>query len=207
MLSFHGWAGTGKNFVSNITIKNIFKNGMESHFVYFVLGPHALKKQSQAGEYGDYIHDLVTSSVGACSRSLFFFDDIDHIPDGVLDALVPFIMNTPNADNIDFRISMFIFLSNAGSHAIYELTLKHVKEGKRREDLKLHNVEHLVTAEVYGSTGGLHGSQLIEKHLISHFIPFLPMEREHIKQCIRADIARKGYHATDQIVNEVADMM
>ena len=43
-------------------------------------------------------------------------------------------------------------------------------------------------------TGGLWQADLISRHLISHFIPFLPLERQHVRSCICALLQRDLYH-------------
>ena len=58
--------------------------------------------------------------------------------------------------------------------------------------------------------GGLWHSELITKNLISSYIPFLPLERKHVKQCIRDGIVQKGFYVhKDDIpeskVQEIAD--
>ena len=35
VLSFHGRSGTGKNLACEQIVKNIYKEGMDSHFVHF----------------------------------------------------------------------------------------------------------------------------------------------------------------------------
>lgn len=37
---------------------------------------------------------------------------------------------------------------------------------------------------------GLYRTRLIDRVLIDYFIPFLPMERKHIMQCIQAEAQR-----------------
>ena len=68
----------------------------------------------------------------------------------------------------------------------------------------------MIQAESFFSAGGLWHSELITKHLITAYIPFLPLERRHIKQCIRHGLIHNGYYkATDKIserkVQEIAD--
>jgi len=45
VLSFHGWTGCGKNFVSKIIANNLFRLGMNSNFVHLYVSsyhfPHA----------------------------------------------------------------------------------------------------------------------------------------------------------------------
>jgi hypothetical protein len=55
--------------------------------------------------------------------------------------------------------------------------------------------------------GGLWHSTLLEKNLVSALIPFLPMERQHVKRCIEDDLRNKKKEVTEKIVNRVADML
>ena len=48
--------------------------------------------------------------------------------------------------------------------------------------------------------GGFRHSSLIEKNLIDYLIPFLPMERPHVKFA-KADLEKKGHPVTDSILN------
>lgn len=53
--------------------------------------------------------------------------------------------------------------------------------------------------------GGLWHSSLIESNVIDFFLPFLPLERRHVKLCIRDNLEEKGYHVTEEILNKVAN--
>jgi hypothetical protein len=55
------------------------------------------------------------------------------------------------------------------------------------------------------STGGLWHSSLIDKNLISAFVPFLPLERQHVKLCVEDELRKKRYHISESILNKVAD--
>lgn len=55
--------------------------------------------------------------------------------------------------------------------------------------------------------GGLWHSSLIDRNLISAFVPFLPMERKHVKMCIEDDLRYKNREVTEHIVNQVADVL
>lgn len=37
-------------------------------------------------------------------------------------------------------------------------------------------------------TGGFQHASLIDRHLVTFFVPFLPLEREHIRGCIRQEL-------------------
>ena len=53
--------------------------------------------------------------------------------------------------------------------------------------------------------GGLWHSSLIESNLISAFVPFLPLERSHVKLCVADELRRKGHFETELMKNKVAD--
>lgn len=55
------------------------------------------------------------------------------------------------------------------------------------------------------NSGGFWHSFPVAKKLIDFTIPFLPLERSHIKKCAKADLEEKGHPFTDAILNEVAD--
>ena len=78
------------------------------------------------------------------------------------------------------------FNSNVGSDKIVEKTFDFYKQGKAREDIELHDFESLLKNHVYNDESTMQYSSMITSHLISHFIPFLPMERSHVEKCIRS---------------------
>lgn len=57
------------------------------------------------------------------------------------------------------------------------------------------------------SPGGLWHSELLQKNLISAFVPFLPLEQGHVKKCIRDDLRRKNHTVNENIVDKVLDEM
>ena len=45
---------------------------------------------------------------------------------------------------------------------------------------------------VYSTEAGFYRSRLIDSKHISHYIPFLPLEKQHLKSCIRVEAAKVG---------------
>lgn len=41
-------------------------------------------------------------------------------------------------------------------------------------------------------TGGLKVSSLITSNLVSHYIPFLPLEKRHVRQCVNDELANRN---------------
>ena len=63
-------------------------------------------------------------------------------------------------------------------------------------------------AAAHAITGGLWHSEL--KDQITAYLPFLPLERHHVKQCIKYGLVQKGYYKSIhnvpmQKVNDIAD--
>ena len=46
---------------------------------------------------------------------------------------------------------------------------------------------------------------MIDKNLVSAFVPFLPLEREHVKGCIHDNATAKHITLNDDEVNAIAD--
>jgi len=51
VLSFHGWTGSGKNFVSRIIADNIFESGMKSSFVHLFIATHHFPHADKTEDY------------------------------------------------------------------------------------------------------------------------------------------------------------
>lgn len=51
MLSFHGGPGTGKNFISQKIIDNMFKKGKESRYVHTFKSSIDFPEKSRVGDY------------------------------------------------------------------------------------------------------------------------------------------------------------
>ena len=66
---------------------------------------------------------------------MFIFDEIDKMPEGLVDAIKPFIDYHEHVQGLDFRKTIFIFLSNTGGKEINEITFDAWKSGKHRDEL------------------------------------------------------------------------
>ena len=46
---------------------------------------------------------------------------------------------------------------------------------------------------------------MIEKNLVDVFVPFLPLERKHVKICVRNEFQRRDVDFTEEMVEVVAN--
>jgi hypothetical protein len=207
-MSFHGWTGTGKSYVSQMVAESMFDTGMKSKFVHHYLATHHFPHSNMVSKYKDEIRTKITSSVSDCDRSLFIFDEIDQMPGGIIDVVRPYIEYHDNIDKISYKKAVFIFISNAGSTGINKKAMEFKNGGKVRETILMSDMEELVGLAAFNVEGGLQNSNIIDKHLIDHFVPFLPLERAHVKKCVLDVFARRGHHQVDEaIVEEVAGLI
>ena len=188
--AFNGLTGSGKTFVSKIIAEHLFRKGMDSKYVHQVIATHDFPHQA---EMKDYKKNLIVRSVKGCPRSLFIFDEMDKMPFGLIDVLKPYLDHHHEVERLDFRKSIFIFLSNTGAGLINQKVLTHWKEGKKREDIRIKPLDEALYLDEFNTKTGFWHSSLIEKHLIDYFIPFLPLERSQIMMCAKADLELKGY--------------
>lgn len=125
------------------------------------------------------------------------------MPEGLVDGIKPFIDYHEHIHGLDFRRTVFIFLSNTGGKAINDIAFQAWAEGRHRNDIKYSELENLVKNGAFNEIGGLHHSSVIDKHLVDRFVPFLPLERTHIKQCVLADM--KSRNLTFELTKDQMD--
>lgn len=75
------------------------------------------------------------------------------MPPKVLDIIKPFIDYNVRVEKIDYRKSVFIFLSNTGSTAITNEYIKLWRNGYKREDIKLKDFESIITQGAFNEVG------------------------------------------------------
>jgi hypothetical protein len=98
----------------------------------------------------------------------------------------------------------YINFSNSGGKNIAKHALDHYNAGKPREELTHKELEELVKQASYNEgDGGLKKSELVGRHLIDAFVPFLPLERNHVRMCIEDYMRSRSYRITDERVDTV----
>ena len=205
VLSFHGWTGGGKNFVSKIIAEHLYTKGLESKYVHTYVATLHFPHKSKIETYKDQLRQWVKGNVSQCEKAMFIFDEMDKMPEGLIDTIKPYIDHYPEINGVDYRKSIFIFLSNSGGNDITRRTLEQWEMGRAREEISHKEMEEVINIGAFNEKGGLWHSSLIEKNLISAFVPFLPLERRHVKLCIRDDLKNKAQPVTKEILNKVAD--
>ncbi|KAL3316865.1 Torsin-1B [Cichlidogyrus casuarinus] len=203
VLSLHGPTGTGKNHISTILVKSLYKLGMMSSYVKkydATIDFVNLDKISQNKE--SLQHDLKIT-LYQCPRCLFIFDEMDKIPSDLIDALVPFLGFSESVHGVDTRKAIFLLLGNTGASDIASYLHNFIENGGDRDMVSIKELNRILLKSSYLSPGGFNHSDLIKKHLITASIPFLPLEKEHIKACINAEARELNHVISDVLIDEI----
>ncbi|XP_057289346.1 torsin-1A-like [Hydractinia symbiolongicarpus] len=205
VLSFHGWTGSGKNYVADMIAKHVYREGLNSQFVHKKIATLNYPHSADLNKYKDELKNFIQRQTKNCERSLFIFDEMDKMPIGLTDVLKPFLDFHVNIEGQNYRKNIFIFLSNTAGDHINKKTLQHFQSGRAREALSSKEMEQILSIAAFNMDGGLHRSELILAGLVDHFIPFLPMERKHVMLCAEAVIKKRGKRVQKVVLEEVAN--
>lgn len=213
VMYFSGWTGTGKTLVARLIASSLFKNGMESKFVKYISSsyhfPVKIEDDHQIAIHRQRLRDMIRETVKRCERSLIILDELDKLPAGVVDTLQPLFDYIEDVDGVRYNKAIFIFLSNTGATQLNRLAYKMFTEGKERKDLSSKDIEEILVQESLKEQGGFRKSSLIQRYSIGVFVPFLPLERQHVKKCILNEIEAQYVipDNMDNLVEEIADEM
>ncbi|XP_071322745.1 torsin-1A-like [Trachinotus anak] len=206
VLSLHGWTGTGKNFVAQLIAENIFKQGMKSRFFHVFTATHHFPHPKQhLNTYKSQLKQWLREGVSECERSIFVFDEVDKMHPELIDSIKSCLDYYDKLDGVSYQKAIFIFISNAGGETIAQIALDFVKAGRKREEIKLKDVETSLSQSLYSNTqSGFFHSSLIDKSLVDFFIPFLPLEYGHVLRCAMAEMKYRGLRPNQDVAERFA---
>ncbi|XP_069743454.1 torsin-1A-like isoform X1 [Narcine bancroftii] len=208
VLSFHGWSGTGKSYVTSLLMKNLYRDGMKSFYVHQFVPTLHFPHASQICLYKEQLKTWISGNLSACSRSVFIFDEMDKMHPGLIDAIKSFLGHSHVMYGTNYRKAIFIFISNAGGDQINQVVLKFWKDRKDREEIQLEDLESNISRAVFNNkNSGFWNSDIINEKLIDYFVPFLPLTHKHVKECVRSEMFSRGLEIRNEVITEVVNSM
>ena len=184
VMSFHGWTGIGKTFVSTIISNHIFTPSM--HRIIIPLHfPHELEDDV----YEQKIKDIVTSSVTSCAVTLFIIEEMDKATPGIILGLEGAIKRIGEMPLNNSRV-IIILVSNTGGAAINRYVYRHLENGYSREKLTGSGIVSGILSNDEESVWIRH---LHDGVYIDEIVPFLPLEKTHLQACIEAYVRESPY--------------
>lgn len=202
-LSFHGWTGTGKNLAARIIAEYLYQDGPRSLctrvFIPQLHFPHLSHVEAYKVQLRKQIHAVSLY----CAQPLFVFDEADKLPAALLQSFFPLL----NPEGTPDTKSIFIFLSGIGASMINEVALNFWRAGRHREEITLDDLDRPLRAAIHQSKDQFLTHQLWTLDLIDDLVPFLPLERCHVKLCARDAIEARGLsyneNALESVVQEL----
>ncbi|XP_032860361.2 torsin-3A [Tyto alba] len=208
VLSFHGWSGTGKNFVARMVAGHLYRDGLRSECVRVFISLFHFPHHKYVDSYKAQLKKQISETVQLCQQSLFIFDEAEKLHFSLLDAIKPFMARSDTKGQVDYRRSIFLFLSNLGGNIINEVALDFWRAGRAREEISMEFLEQRLRLELQEpEESGYARSRLLEENLIDFLVPFLPLEYHHVKLCARDAFLARGLPYTEAALDEVARMM
>ncbi|XP_075472708.1 torsin-3A [Ascaphus truei] len=199
-LSFHGWTGTGKNLAARIIAENLYQDGLRSLCVRVFIPQLHFPHLSHVEAYKVQLENQIREVSSRCPQPLFVFDEADKLPVALLTSLPLFLSpsETPQSRSI------FIFLSDIGVNAINEVALRFWRDGRHREEITVADLDRPLRAQILESKG----DKFLTHHLLAEgfidvFVPFLPLERSHVKLCARDSFLARGLPYTETALEMV----
>ncbi|KAG9354426.1 hypothetical protein JZ751_001135 [Albula glossodonta] len=208
VLSFHGASGTGKTLVSSMLGRRLFGAAMSSPYIHQFIPTLHFPLLDHVKEYRSVLKQWVEGNLTACARSIFIFDEMERMPPGVMDVLVPFLGPSHVVFQTNYRKAIYIFISTAGEKIINKLAMETRQAGKEREDIQLWDLESSLKQDVFNkNNSGFFQSRIISENLIAHFVPFLPLNRRHVERCAQRDLCQRGECQRRDVVEAVGNAM
>ena len=207
-IALHGSTGTGKTFVSQIIAEHMLRLGEKSQYFHrFIAHRHfPLIDDHHILRYKNQLRTWISGNVSLCPNSVFVFEEVEKFPKGLVDEILPFLEPYARIEGVDYRNAVFVFTSNLGKYEIASKVLEHYNTGQQREELSPSVFDRFLSKSSYNEKGGFKHSVLIEKNVIESHLPFLPLERRHVKKCIEIEMKElAGCTATEDKIDAVAD--
>ncbi|KAF5298295.1 hypothetical protein FQR65_LT09806 [Abscondita terminalis] len=162
-LSFHGWPGGGKNYVTGFIKEALYTLGAKSDHVHHFIGRIDFPDESKVSEYQQDLYHWIKSNVSRCAKQLFIFDEVNKMPPNLLNVITPLIDYNKNIQKVDYRKTIFIFLSNTGESLITDEMIKLRRAGMERQDIQISDFEGLIIKGAFNEAGGFYRGILLKE--------------------------------------------
>ena len=194
VLSFHGWSGVGKSHLSEVVVslfpvRSVTKLSLAHHF------PHAHLQHL----YRQQIHEWILSNITRHHINFFIIDEMDRALHAVVHGMQDAISDLKENNNGCNSPTIFILLSNHFAVDINSHIFTVMESGRDQQSITREDLSFLF--ENPGLDSWYH--QLQSAGVITAAIPFLPLQKQQVLQCIQQDLASKGLANTTVSVENV----
>ncbi|GFO45531.1 torsin-1a-like [Plakobranchus ocellatus] len=197
VLSFHGWTGVGKNYVSKI-ISESFMYTKVNHIVIPLHFPHVAFEH----KYGQIIQNWILTNITECSVNIVVIDEMDKafspVTEGIISAVEALSLPCDVANP-----TIILLLSNSYATDINRLFFQFSAEfpSDNRKHIPLSLFQSLFSANRENQWDSL----MARKKVIDAYVPFLPLERRHVEQCVKRELVSKRFSTDNGSVQKILE--
>ncbi|XP_052788014.1 torsin-2A-like isoform X2 [Mya arenaria] len=207
VMSFHGWTGTGKNYVSRF-IAEAFYNAR----VTLYLAPLHFSRISKDHDGQKELRSWILGNITQCGVTVLIFDEVDKAEKGHLQAIKDIIVhlreqniereeNADDAKTVSKRpVTVFLFLSNSKASQINSYLFSQILNDRERDLIRKSEFD-----DIFERSNGEWFEEIKSAQLIDTFVPFLPLAESHVRQCIIRDFMHKGRDPSLVLVSAVME--
>ncbi|NXC25574.1 TOR3A protein, partial [Campylorhamphus procurvoides] len=110
VLSFHGWSGTGKNFVARLVASHLYRDGLRSDCVRVFISLLHFPHHKYLDSYKAQLQGQISQTLQQCRQALFIFDEAEKLHSSLLDAIRPFMAPYSSQGQAGHQRAIFLFL-------------------------------------------------------------------------------------------------
>jgi len=216
VLSFHGWTGIGKNHMSNV-IADRFAPGAVRRFIVPLHFPHS------SADDAVNLHTWIASNVSSsCGLQLFVIDEVDKAGEELIISLHEVISSvaqtlrkardtpsgeksssTSRTNTVPHKV-IILLLSNTGGGAINSYVTSALTAGHARESITYTDLVNAMDTALINPWY----KRMRADSLIDYLVPFLPLQRNHVAQCMETAFRSRGVETiTEQMMKTVLDQL
>ena len=196
VLSFHGWTGVGKNYISKF-IAEAFHN---SRIFWYLVPLHFIHEDF--ANHKANAKQWILGNVTKCGINVFIIDEMDKASEGLIEGVIDVVeelKSKKQESDRDVRpVTLFIFLSNSKAGQINQYLISQLEIGHDRKKVTTNEFQLLFSESQFEWY-----HKLYVKDLIDVYVPFLPLEEQHVRQCIVRDFENKGVNPSEQMIENV----
>ncbi|XP_072598084.1 prosalusin isoform X3 [Vulpes vulpes] len=131
---------------------------------------------------------------------------MDKLAPGLMEVLRPFLGSSWVVFGTNYRKAIFIFISNTGGEQINQVALEAWRSHRDREEIRLQELELVISQAVLDNPyHGFWRSGIMEEHLLDVLVPFLPLQRHHVRHCVLNELAQLGLEPREEVIQAVLD--
>jgi hypothetical protein len=191
VMLWHGWTGVGKNYASRIITEKLSPSSVHKIVVPFHLA-HGTVDEARN------LHDWIVSNLSSdssCRLQIFIIDEVDKTTSIVLENLYRTLSELlVTIRDKEVRV-VILLLSNDGATDINLHLTKVLARGESRITVKPNDLQPLLTSHWL--------TKMNSDRLIDITVPFLPLERQHVIQCIEYELKMRNIKPSEELIRNI----